>query len=174
MHEALRGQEPIKSSLAKVWTSRKNEQVSCTCANRGFSVARCSDEPERVAGGIASGTFLATVALPWKMWSSYLKAGGARAVFYMCKMMYLAKATWFSQLSCYAWGRLYPSCTQLNCTETLPTALSLNVILVYSVYSVTALLIDFTVEPSICQILFPSFYFPVLLISEETLKIQIF
>lgn len=85
----------------------------------------------------------------------------------------LAEATCFSQLSCYAGGQLYPSCTQLTCTETRPTILSLNVILVYLVYSVTALVIVFTVESSVCQILFHSFYFPVLLISEETLKIEI-
>lgn len=65
-------------------------------------------------------------------------------------------------------------CAPQHTAEMLPTVLSLNAILVYSVYSVTALLMDFTVEPSIHQILFHSFYFPVLLISEETLKIQRF
>lgn len=99
---------------------------------------------------------------------------GERAGFYMCKMVYLAKATCFSPLSCYACGWLYRSHTKLNSTETLPTLPSLNVILVYSVYSVTALLIEFTVEPSICQILFHSLYFSVLLISDKTLKIQRF
>jgi len=114
----------------------------------------------------------ATVACPWKMWSSQVKAGGAKAVFHMCKMMYLAKATWFSQLSCHRWGWLYPSRTQPDSTEALPTVLSLNRIRSCSAYSVTALLIHFTVGTSICQLLFHSFYFPVPLISEETLKIQ--
>lgn len=171
MQEARRGREPIKSSMAKVWTFRNNEQVSCTCANRGFSAVCCSDEPEWLAAGIARAPFLATVAFPWKMWSSYLKAGGARAVFYTCKMMYLAKATWFSGLSCYACRRLYPSYTRLSCTKTLPAVLSPNVTLRSSVYSVTALRTDFTGEPPICQLFFHSFHFPVLLISEETLKI---
>lgn len=44
---------------------------------------------------------------------------------------------------------------------------SLNMILICSIYSVTAVLTDFIVEPSMCQTFLHSFYFPVLLIARK-------
>lgn len=47
---------------------------------------------------------------------------------------------------------------------------SLNMILICSIYSVTAVLTDFIVEPSMCQTFLHSFYFPVLLIARKPWK----
>lgn len=169
MQEARWGWGPVKSSMAKVWTSRSNEQVLCTCAIHAVFMVPCSDKPERAVSGIRSSNFL----LQWpfcEKWEAPASKLVGQEHFLTCpKWCIHPKPCGF--LSCPVMNKNgLRHCTQSNCTEILP----MHCCLTWSLFARPIPWLDFftdlTVKPLIHQVPFHLFNFPVLSGSKQILK----